>query len=130
VVVELCVANSNSRPRVSNDYPYSEAQFKTMKCQPDFPKCFESPEDARAFLVDFFRWCNAEHRHSGLGLHSPHDVHSGRAGLIHRARQHMLLAAYAEHPERFVRQPPTLAALPTTVWINNPPPPAAPPGTQ
>lgn len=125
LLVELGVAKSHSRPHVSNDNPYSEAQFKTLKYRPEFPERFGSLEDARAHMVDFFRWYNAEHRHSGLGLHTPYDVHTGRAAARQRARQHVLTAAYAQHPDRFVRRPPTPAALPTAVWINPPQPTAA-----
>jgi putative transposase len=125
LLVELGVAKTHSRPHVSNDNPYSEAQFRTLKYRPDFPARFGSLEDARAFLIDFCRWYNAEHRHSGLGLHTPYDVHTGRAATRQVARQQVLTAAYAAHPERFVRRPPTPAALPTAVWINPPPPTAA-----
>jgi putative transposase len=105
---------------VSNDNPYSEAQFKTMKYRPDFPDRFDSIEHARAHCRDFFDWYNHQHRHSGIALMRPADVHYGRAPAITAARGHVLDAAYTAHPERFVRQPPTPPSLPTDVWINQP----------
>lgn len=121
---DLGVTKTHSRPHVSNDNPFSEAQFKTLKYRPDFPERFGSLEDARAFCQRFFEWYNNCHRHSGIGLMTPADVHHGRAPgvLAHRART--LDAAYLLHPERFVRKPPAPPALPTAVWIN--PPQAAP----
>ena len=120
LLAELGVTKSHSRPHVSNDNPYSEAQFKTLKYRPDFPARFGSIEDARAHAVDFFHWYNTEHRHSGLGLHTPLDVHTGRAEARNAARAAVLTTAYAAHPERFVNHPPTPATLPTAVWINPP----------
>ena len=120
LLAELGVTKTHSRPHVSNDNPYSEAQFKTLKYRPDFPARFGSLEDARAHATDFFTWYNTEHRHSGLGLHTPHDVHHALASArqVHRAT--VLTTAYAAHPERFVRRPPTPPALPTAAWINPP----------
>jgi putative transposase len=117
---DLGVTKTHSRPSVSNDNPYSEAQFKTLKYRPDFPDCFGSLEHARVHHVDFFRWYNIEHRHSGLGLHTPHDVHFGLAEARRAQRAEVLTAAYATHPARFVRRPPVPAPLPTAVWINPP----------
>jgi putative transposase len=125
LLAELGVTKSHSRPHVSDDNPYSEAQFKTLKYRPDFPARFGSLEDARAHCTDFFRWYNTEHRHSSLGLHTPSDVHHGVAAARNAARAAVLTTAYAAHPERFVRQPPTPRALPTAAWINPPPPPVA-----
>jgi putative transposase len=120
LLAELGVTKSHSRPHVSNDNPYSESQFRTMKYRPTFPDRFGSFQDAHAFCGRFFRWYNDEHRHSGIGLHTPADVHYGRAELVRARRADVLSAAYAAHPERFVRKLPTPPALPTAVWINQP----------
>jgi putative transposase len=117
---DLGVTKTHSRPHVSNDNPFSEAHFKTLKYRPDFPARFGSLEDARAHCVDFFPWYNTDHRHSGLGLHTPHDVHFGLAEARRAQRAIVLRAAYAVTPERFVRHPPTPALLPTAAWINPP----------
>jgi putative transposase len=105
---------------VSNDNPYSESQFRTMKYRPEFPDRFGSYQDAHAFCGRFFRWYNDEHRHSGIGFHAPADVHYGRAELMRAQRAQVLNGAYTQHPERFVRKPPEPPALPTAVWINQP----------
>ena len=120
LLADLGVTQSHSRPHVSNDNPYSEAQFKTLKYRPDFPARFASIEDARAHCQRFFRWYNDEHRHGGLGLHTASDVHHGLAAAIQAARAGVLTAAYHAHPERFVRQPPTPPAIPASTWINPP----------
>ena len=120
LLADLGVTKTHSRPHVSNDNPYSEAQFKTLKYRPDFPERFGSIEHARAHATDFFPWYNTEHRHSGLGLHTPHDMHFGLATAKRDARALVLAAAYAATPERFVRRPPTPAVLPTAAWINPP----------
>lgn len=120
LLADLGVTKSHSRPHVSNDNPFSEAQFKTLKYRPDFPERFGSIEDARAFLVDCFAWYNTAHHHSGIGLLTPEVVHYGRAETILAARQNVLQAAYEAHPERFVRRPPQPPALPKAVWINRP----------
>src|SRR3970040_2209929 len=117
---DLGVTKTHSRPSVSNDNPYSEAQFKTLKYRPDFPERFGSLEQARAQNADFFSWYNTEHRHSGLGLHTPHDVHYGLAEARRAQRAEVLLAAYAAAPDRFVHHPPVPAPLPTAAWINPP----------
>ncbi len=117
---DLGVVKSHSRPHVSNDNPYSEAQFKTMKYCPQFPKRFGSIQDARGFCSDFFGYYNNEHRHSGIGLLAPAIVHYGRAEQVLAARQQTLLTAYRAHPERFVRRPPQPPALPQQAWINRP----------
>ena len=123
-VVELLtflgIARSHSRPHVSNDNPFSESQFRTMKYRPEFPDRFGCYEDAHAFCGRFFDWYNGDHRHSGIGLHTPADVHYGRAAAIRARRAGVLTDAYAAHPERFVRKPPEPPALPTAVWINEP----------
>jgi putative transposase len=120
LLADLGVTKSHSRPHCSNDNPYSESQFRTMKYRPEFPERFGSYQDAHAFCGWFFRWYNDEHRHSGIGFHTPADVHHGRAELVRAQRGEVLSAAYAEHPERFVRKPPEPPALPTAVWINEP----------
>jgi putative transposase len=122
LLADLGVTKSHSRPRCSNDNPYSEAQFKTLKYRPNFPERFGSIQDARAFCQTFFRWYNHEHRHSGIGLHTPADVHYDRADAIRAARAQVLTAAHAAHPERFVRKHPEPPALPGAVWINKPEP--------
>jgi putative transposase len=125
LMVDLGVAESHSRPHVSDDNPYSEAQFKTLKYRPDYPDRFGSPMDARQWAQGFFPWYNNDHHHSGLGLMTPAAVHYGRASQIYTERQRVLQLAYAEHPERFVKGLPAPPALPMAVWINPPKPGAA-----
>jgi putative transposase len=120
LLADLGVTKSHSRPHCSNDNPYSEAQFKTLKYRPEFPDRFGSIEDARAFCQRFFHWYDHEHHHSALGLHTPADVHFGHAPLIQLERARVLEAAYAAHPERFVRQLPLPPPLPGPAWINKP----------
>jgi putative transposase len=120
LLADLGVTKSHSRPHVSNDNPYSEAGFKTLKYRPDFPDSFGSIEDARVHCDRFFRWYNHEHRHSGIGLHTPADVHHGRAAAVREARAVTLSSAYDLHPERFVRKRPEPPRLPVTSWINKP----------
>jgi putative transposase len=120
LLADLGVTKSHSRPHCSNDNPYSEAQFKTLKYRPEFPGRFGSIEDGRAFCRRFFQWYNHEHRHSGIGFHTPADVHFGHAGLAQLERTRVLHAAYAAHPERFVRQAPVPPPLPGLAWINKP----------
>jgi putative transposase len=120
LLADLGVTKSFSRPHVSNDNPYSESQFRTLKYRPEFPDRFGSYEDAHAFCVRFFAWYNDEHRHSGIGFHTPADVHYGRAEAVREQRAAVLNAAYAQHPERFVRKPPEPPRLPTVAWINEP----------
>jgi len=122
LLADLGVTRTHSRPHVSDDNPYSEAQFKTLKYRPEFPKRFGSIEDARAFCQQFFAWYNTEHRHAGIGLLTPESVHSGRVGLVLDQRRAVLASAYAAHPERFVRKPPEPPAVPTAAWINRPGP--------
>jgi putative transposase len=120
LLADLGVTKSHSRPHCSNDNPYSEAQFKTLKYRPEFPDRFGSYEDALAFCRRFFGWYNHEHRHSGIGFHTPADVHYGRAEQVRAGRAVVLEGAYAAHPERFVRKPPTPPQPPTAAWINQP----------
>jgi putative transposase len=120
LLADLGVTKTHSRPHVSNDNPFSEAAFKTLKYRPNFPARFGSIVDARGFCGDFFRWYNQEHHHSALGLLTPHDVHHGLAAQRLAARASVLEAAFQSHPERFVRGTPRPGQLPTEVWINNP----------
>jgi putative transposase len=120
LLADLGVTKSLSRPHVSNDNPFSESQFRTFKYRPDFPDRFGSFEDGQAHCARFFRWYNDDHRHSGIGLHTPADVHYGRAEAIREQRGVVLLDAYAKHPERFVRKIPTPPVLPEVAWINQP----------
>jgi len=120
LLADLGVTKTNSRPHVSNDNPFSEAQFRTLKYCPQFPDRFGSIEDGRAFCQSFFRWYNHEHHHSGLGFLKPAVVHFGQAAAVRAHREMVLAAAYVAHPERFVNGPPRPADLPTAVWINPP----------
>jgi putative transposase len=121
LLADLSVTKTHSRPHTSNDNPFSESHFKTLKYRPDFPDRFGCQEDARSFCQQFFTWYNTEHHHSGLGLLTPDVVHHQRAEQVRNSRQLTLNAAYAAHPERFVLKPPQPPALPTEVWINPPP---------
>jgi putative transposase len=123
LLADLGVTRSHSRPQQSNDNPFSEAQFKTLKYHRDFPDRFGSIQDARAFCRAFFGWYNTEHRHSGLALMTPHQVHYGDTAAIRAARQAVLDDVHRRYPERFVRKPPEAPAPPAAVWIN---PPAKP----
>ena len=120
LLADLGGTNTHRRPYTSDDNPFSEAQFKTLKYRPDFPERFGSLEDARVFCQTFFAWYNGEHRHAGIGLMTPAAVHEGRAATMRDARQQVLTTAYAAHPERFVRKPPQPPILPHAVWINPP----------
>jgi len=120
LLADLGVVKTHSRPHVSDDNPYSESQFRTMKYRPEFPDRFGCIQDSRAFSQGFFRWYNEEHRHSGLGLLTPAMVHHHQTALILEQRQTVLDAAYRVHPERFVHQAPKPPAVPTEVWINKP----------
>jgi putative transposase len=120
LLADLGITRTHSRPYNSNDNPYSEAQFKTLKYRPEFPERFASVEEARTFCQTFFRWYNRDHHHAGIGLLTPEALHYGRASLVTEARQRVLTAAYTAHPERFVNKPPQPPAIPTAVWINPP----------
>jgi putative transposase len=121
LLADLHIERSRSRPKVSNDNPYSEAAFKTLKYCPAFPGDFASIYDARVFVNAFFGYYNTEHRHSGIGLYTPGSVHDGTWKYVRDARQLVLDAAYAAHPERFHHGPPRAPELPRRVWINQPP---------
>ena len=120
LLADLGITRTHSRPYTSDDNPYSEAQFKTLKYRPDFPEAFGSLEDARAFCHDFFGWYNDEHHHSGLGLLTPRVVHYGLAPAQIEHRAAVLAEAHRRHPERFVRGQPRPAKAPEAAWINKP----------
>lgn len=122
LLADLGVTKSHSRPHVSNDNPFSEAQFKTLKYRPGFPERFGSPQDARRWARPFFRWYNHEHHHTAIGMMTPATVHYGRDAEVTEQRRQVLAAAYAAHPERFVRGAPQPPELPKEVWINKPDP--------
>ena len=120
LLADLGVTQSHSRPHVSDDNPFSEAQFKTLKYRPGFPERFGAIQHARSHCEVFFNWYNLEHRHSGIGLLTPFDVHHYLAEARRNQRAAVLRAAYQATPERFVRQLPVPPALPTAAWINPP----------
>ena len=120
LLTDLNITRSHSRPHVSNDNPFSEAAFKTLKYCPVFPGTFATLDDARAFSDLFFTYYNNEHRHSGIGLHTPASVHDGTAWAIQGRRQQVLDGAYAARPDRFRGRRPLAPALPAKVWINKP----------
>jgi len=120
LLADLGVTKSHSRPYTSNDNPFSESCFKTLKYQPQFPKRFGCIEDAKVFCRHFFNWYNRDHHHAGIGLMTPDQVHYGQADAVHAARQNTLNLAYAANPERFVRKSPNPPCKPTAVWINPP----------
>jgi putative transposase len=120
LLADLGVTKSHSRPHTSNDNPYSESQFRTLKYRPEFPPAFASLPEARAFCQRFFAWYNTEHRHSGIAWHTPQNVHYGHHERVRAVRADVLDAAHARNPERFVRKHPEPAQLPITAWINKP----------
>jgi len=122
LMADLGVTKTHSRPYVSDDNPYSESHFRTLKYRPGFPDRFGCIQDSRAFCQQFFPWYNQEHRHSGIGLLTPAMVHFGETQTVLARRQVVLDAAYQAHPDRFVRRPPKPLPLPDAVWINRPVP--------
>ncbi|MGB8329413.1 MAG: IS3 family transposase [Polyangiales bacterium] len=120
LLADLGVTKTHSRPYTSTDNPYSEAQFKTLKYQPEFPERFGSLEDARVFVGRFLAWYNADHRHSGIGLVTPAQRHHGTDRIVYEKRQDVMAAFYERHPERFVKGRPSPPRLPGAVWINKP----------
>ena len=120
LLADLGVTKTHSRPHVSNDNPYSEAQFKTMKYRPEFPDRFGEIEDSRSFCVPFFDWYNNDHHHAGLCWFTPADVHFGRIEQKAAERQAVMDAAFAQHPERFPNGRPTVRKPARQVWINKP----------
>ncbi len=125
LLADLGVTKSHSRPSVSNDNPFSESQFKTMKYRPEFPRRFEGFDHAKSFCQGFFQWYNRSHRHSGIAMLTPEQLHYGEAEAILEHRQRVLDAAYRAHPERFVGGPPRVDEVPKEVWINPPTKPEA-----
>jgi putative transposase len=122
LMADLGVTKTHNRPYVSDDNPYSESQFRTLKYRPEFPDRFGCIQDSRAFCQQFFHWYNQEHRHSGISLLTPAMVHFGESPIVLAQRQAVLDAAYQAHPDRFVRRPPKPLPLPSEVWINRPVP--------
>jgi putative transposase len=122
LLADLGVTRSHNRPHTSNDNPFSESQFKTLKYQPTFPKRFGCIEDAKSFCRRFFDWYNQDHHHAGIGLMTPDQVHYGQADAVHTARQQTLDLAFRANPERFVNKTPAPPAKPTAAWINPPTP--------
>ncbi len=120
LLISLGVTKSHSRPHVSNDNPFSESQFKTMKYRPEFPDRFGCYEDGQSFCRRFFDWYNDEHYHSGIGYVTPASLHYGDASTLIAAREETLQLAYIAHPERFVKGQPQPPPLPSAVWINPP----------
>jgi putative transposase len=120
LLADLGVTRSHSRPHTSNDNPFSESHFKTLKYQPSFPRCFGCIEDAKQFCRAFFGWYNQAQHHASLGLMTPDQVHYGQTNETYAARPIALDQAFNDHPERFVNRPPTPPAKPTAVWINPP----------
>ena len=120
LLADLGVSKTHSRPYVSNDNPYSESQFRTLKYRPGFPDRFGCIQDCRAFCQQFFAWYNDQHCHSGIALLTPAMVHFGQAPAVLAQRQLIMDAAYLAHPERFVRKAPAVNPLPEKVWINKP----------
>jgi len=120
LLADLGITKTHSRPHVSNDNPYSEAQFKTLKYCPQFPERFGSIHDSRSFCQDFFSWYNKEHHHSGIALLTPEQVHYGLAEEITRQRSVVLASAFEQHPIRFKNKLPVPDTLPQAVWINPP----------
>jgi putative transposase len=124
LLADLCVQKTHSRPHTSDDNPYSEAQFRTLKYRPGCPARFGSLQHARQWAAELLHWYNEEHHHSALTHMTPSSMHHGRAPALRQRRQQVLQSAFRAHPERFVRGTPTPAPLPTEVWINKPTEPA------
>jgi putative transposase len=120
LLADLGVTKTHSRPHVSNDNPYSESAFKTLKYRPDFPDRFGSLEDAKSFCRSFFHWYNNEHHHGGIAMLTPSSVHDGSSGSILQASAVTLVGAYLKHPERFVNGIPKVKTMTDQVWINKP----------
>jgi putative transposase len=120
LLADLGITKSHSRPHVSDDNPYSEAQFKTLKYRPGFPDRFGSIQDSRSFCREFFPWYNGEHHHNGIALLTPEIVHYGKAEAVTSQRRIVLASAFDAHPERFVHGLPVPPSLPEAAWINKP----------
>jgi len=130
LLADLGITKTHSRPYTSNDNPFSESGFKTLKYRPEFPERFGCIPDVRAFCRPYFRWYNDDHRHSGIAMLTPADVHYGRGETILKYREKVLANAYQEHPERFVRGLPSAGMVPPAVWINKPENPLEPLNSQ
>ena len=120
LMADLGITKTHCRPHVSNDNPYSEAQFKTLKYSPQFPGRFGSIQDARSFCQPFFNWYNKEHRHSGIALMTPEQVHYGLTDEVYRQRTQTLKDAFEKHPNRFKYKMPVPELPPKAAWINKP----------
>ena len=120
MLADLGVTKSHSRPYTSNDNPFSESHFKTLKYRPQFPKRFGCIQDAKTFCRHFFSWYNRDHHHLGIGLMTPNQVHYGQVDEVYDARQKILHLAFEANPGRFVNKPPQPPQKPTAVWINPP----------
>ena len=120
LLADLGITKTHSRPYTSNDNPYSESQFKTLKYCPTFPNRFGCIQDAQSFCQEFFAWYNHQHRHSGINRLTPKVLHYGEAQQILQKRNQVLASAFKAHPERFKHQCPNAGDLPTEAWINRP----------
>ena len=120
LLADLGITKTHSRPHVSNDNPFSESAFKTLKYHPDFPDYFGSIHDSRSFCQPFFLWYNHEHHHSGIAMFTPYQVHYGLVEHIAQQRKIALMEAYHKNPERFVNGAPIVKLPPKEVWINKP----------
>ena len=122
LMIDLGIVKSHSRPHVSDDNPFSEAHFKTMKYRSDYPRCFDTLDHSRVWMRQFVDWYNHHHHHTALALLTPATVHAGQTHAVLARRQTVLNAAYARHPQRFIRHPPVVPVPPPAVWINPPKP--------
>jgi len=120
LLADLSITKTHSRPHVSDDNPYSEAHFKTLKYRPEFPKRFGSIQDCKQFCRTFFGWYNCEHKHSGVAMLTPETVHYGRSEAVLEKRQVALNNAFERNPKRFKGKMPVAASLPAAAWINKP----------
>jgi len=120
LLADLSITKTHSRPHVSDDNPFSEAQFKTLKYRPDFPKCFGCIQDAKQFCRTFFAWYNCDHKHSGIAMLTPETVHYGRAQVVLGQRQETLNNAFKQNPMRFKGRRPNTKEVPESAWINQP----------
>lgn len=120
LMIDLGIAKSHSRPHVSDDNPFSEAHFKTMKYRSDYPQRFDAIDHARAWMREFVDWYNHHHHHTALALLTPATIHAGQTQAVLARRQQVLDLAYARHPQRFIRHPPVVQCPPAAVWINPP----------
>ena len=120
LLADLGVTKTHSRPYTSDDNPYSEAQFKTLKYRPEFPERFGCIQDARAYCRNFFYWYNQEHKHSGIAMLTPGTVHYGLTEQVQQQRQQSLMAGFKLHPRRFKGKQPAVVGVPVAAWINKP----------